>query len=101
MLIKLLLKHRTHRCTVLRSLESVNFSSSGDKRALGDTVCAIHLVGTQLPHSMPVDSGSIVLQVARDCYFNFITPVGFNSLILVSKFPQNVDLHVLVQDTGR
>lgn len=69
-----------YRCTVLRSFESVDLRSAWHKRAFGKPTYAVHLVGTELPQSVPVHACTIGLQIAGDCNFDLITPISLDGL---------------------
>lgn len=80
-LCSILVMRLPYRCTVLRSLKTVNFDSTWYNRAFSKSVCAIHLIGAELSHSVPMHASSIVLQMAGDCDLKLITPVGLDRLL--------------------
>jgi hypothetical protein len=55
----------TYRGTILSSLEAVDSGLAWRHWTLGDAIDAVHLVGSELPHTMPMESGSIGGQVIR------------------------------------
>lgn len=79
--IVLLVKPSPYRCAVLRSLKSIDLSSAWYERAFGKSTYAVHFVGTELSQSVPVHACSIGLEIAGDCNFDFITPIGLDYLL--------------------
>ena len=68
----------------MRGLEAIDSATAWDDRALSKTVGTVHLIRTEVPQSMTVKTGSIVLKVVCDREFDLIAPISLNSLSGVS-----------------
>jgi hypothetical protein len=75
----------THGGAVLGSLETIRSRLSRCDWAFSKTVHAIHLVGSELSHAMPVNSSSIGSQVTCHGDLEGVSPVG-NECLKKSAF---------------
>jgi hypothetical protein len=66
---------RTYCGAILRGFEAVPSCFARCNGAFSDSIDAIHLIRTQLPHTMPVNARPIVGKTTRDCDFECVAPV--------------------------
>jgi hypothetical protein len=66
---------RTYCSTVLCSLKAIQLSLSRCNWTFRDAIDTVHLIRSELPHAVPMDTSSINSQVVRHGDLERITPV--------------------------
>lgn len=70
---------------VLQSCPIIGESVSRSNRALSDAINTVHMRGVQLPNSVPMNTGPIVLQTVCDCNDDLLSPVNQISITEAAK----------------
>jgi hypothetical protein len=65
----------TYSGTILRSLEPVQFGLSRCNGTFRDAIDTIHLIRSELPHAVPVDTRSVDSQMVRHSDFHSVAPI--------------------------
>jgi hypothetical protein len=83
---------RTYCGAILRGFEAVPSRFARCNGAFSDSIDTIHLIRTQLPHTVPVNACPVVGKTTCDCDFECVAPVRNECLsqsVCVSKFDRH------------